>query len=50
MNKLQKGNKKEYIMEFTNTILFTIYGGVLFMLTGLAIYYAERVLWRQDTI
>ena len=50
MNKLQKENKKEYIMEFTNTILFTIYGGVLFMLTGLAIYYSERVLWRQDTI
>jgi len=31
-------------MEFTNTILFTLYGGLLFTLTGLALYYSDRYL------
>ncbi len=33
-------------MEFSNTMLFAIYGGVLFTLTAIAIYYTERVFGR----
>jgi len=37
-------------MEFTNTILFAIYGGVLFTLTALAIYYSDRLTANQENI
>jgi len=37
-------------MEFTSTILFTVYGGVLFMLTGLAIYYSDRLVGNKENI
>jgi len=30
-------------MEITNSILFGLYGGVLFLLTALAIYLSEKV-------
>ena len=42
--KQLKGN----IMEVTNTILFAGYGTVLFMLTGLAIYFSERLFTQQS--
>lgn len=30
-------------MEITNTILFGLYGGVLFVLTALAIYFSDKI-------
>jgi len=34
-------------MEVTNTLLFAGYGTVLFILTGLAIYYSDKVFTQQ---
>jgi len=36
-------NKQGKIMEITNTILFGLYGGVLFTLTALAIYFSDKL-------
>jgi len=30
-------------MEITNSVLFGLYGGVLFTLTALAIYFADKI-------
>jgi len=35
-------------MEFTNTILFAIYGGLLFTLTGFAIYYSDKFSVKKE--
>jgi len=38
-----KIKKKGKIMELTNTVLFALYGGVLFTLTALAIYLSDKI-------
>jgi len=35
-------------MEFVDTSLFTIYGSLIFIITGLAIYYADTLTCQKE--